>query len=156
MKAALITLIVLSWSLSAFAQFNSSLPYTKDNHAQLSPLHLLPSKEVIYVDVAPLPPGYRMKNVGGTLTLAGSFLVIGGLIFYSGSDKTATNYGNKVIDPEAILGTYMIVGGVGMIVPGVIFWAKGTKKYKRFLAEEANSTASISMNGRGVRIVYRF
>jgi len=87
-----------------------------------------------------LPPGYRMRKVGATLALAGTFLVTGGMIVHNNSTLG--------------ISLLMMAGGAGMIVPGVIFWKKGATKYKIFLAEEAKSTASLHLMGNG--IIYRF
>lgn len=155
MKIALIALI-LFLSVSVFAQFNSSIAsYISNSHTPSSPLFVPPS-DVMHMEV--MPPGYRMKNVGNTLTLAGSFLVIGGVILASASDDTITTNNNynsvTTTNPQAVLASYMIVGGVGMMVPGIIFWAKGAHKYKRYLAEEKNYSATLRFTGNGV--VYRF
>ena len=154
MRTILITSFILFLKLCSFAQFNSSLASYAVNGHTPSGSWLIPSSAVRHVEV--LPPGYRMKNVGSTLTLAGSFLVIGGVILASNSDDTINSNYNSVptVNLQEVLASYMIGGGVGMIVPGIIFWAKGARKYKRFLAEEDNHNVSLRFTGNGV--VYRF
>ncbi|MBA4145953.1 MAG: hypothetical protein DI538_08165 [Azospira oryzae] len=154
MKTILITSFILFLKVCSFAQFNSSLASYVVNNSTPSGSWLIPPSAVRQVEV--LPPGYRMKNVGSTLMLAGSFLVIGGVILASNSDDTINSNYNSVptVNPQEVLASYMIGGGVGMIVPGIIFWAKGARKYKRFLAEEDNHNVSLRFTGNGV--VYRF
>jgi len=75
--------------------------------------------------------------------LAGTFLIVGGGI-------VSNNMTLSKID----VGSLMIVGGAGMIVPRFIFWVKGANKYRIFLAQEAIGTASLHFMGNG--IIYRF
>lgn len=104
------------------------------------------------------PPGLRMRNTGRMLTIIGGAMLIGGIIVYSNADL---NYYNSYTtstgtytegDPQAALGVLMIAGGAGMTVPGIIFWSKGAKKYKRHLEREA----AFNFRGRDVSLTYRF
>jgi hypothetical protein len=105
------------------------------------------------------PPGLRMRNTGRTLTILGSAMLIGGIIVYSGADEGyytsyyGTNGSYEEGDPQAAVGILMIVGGAGMTVPGIIFWSKGSKKYKRYLEQQ---NASVGFTGRGLALRYRF
>ncbi len=102
-----------------------------------------------------LPPGYRMKKVGSTLTIAGAAMFLGGIIVISEADKTTYyNYSTgqyEYNDPKIFLGSLMLVGGTGMMVPGIIFWAKGAKRYNRYL-DNLQGTVGISGTGLAVRL----
>lgn len=103
------------------------------------------------------PPGLRMRNIGTKLTIGGGAMFLGGLLLYNSvDDPTYMVYQNgsyyEEVDPKALLGVYMMVGGVGMTVPGVILWTKGAKKYKRHLEK----TAAFQWKGNGASVVYQF
>ncbi len=103
-----------------------------------------------------LPPGFKMRRVGSTLTVAGAALFLGGIIVISGADKTSyynSSTGLYDYDPQLGLGALMITGGVGMMVPGIIFWTKGAKKYNRYLE---NLEGSVTTNGTGLAINIKF
>ena len=103
-----------------------------------------------------LPPGYRMKRVGSTLTVAGAALFLGGVIMISDADKNTyynSSTGLYESDPKLTLGVLMVTGGVGMMVPGIIFWSKGAKRYNRYLE---NLQGTINTNGAGVTINFKF
>lgn len=125
-----------------------SIPYSSPIIAR-SPDHI--AYKISY------PPGYRMRNVGRTLTIAGGALFIGGFIVYNNADKNVYTYQTSTgtvneIDPKAALGVLMIVGGTGMTVPGIILWAKGSRKFNRYLERE---TACV-INGTTISVRYRF
>ncbi|MEO7991095.1 MAG: hypothetical protein ABI663_16215 [Chryseolinea sp.] len=107
------------------------------------------------------PPGLRMRNTGRTLTILGSALFVGGAIIFGSADEkyynsTTTNYGTTTEgDPKAAVGILMMVGGAGMAVPGIIFWSKGSKKYKSHLESEGQA-ASIQFRSNGLSLHYRF
>lgn len=104
-------------------------------------------------DKVVLPPGYRMKKVGSTLTIAGAAMFVGGIIVISEADKTTYyNYNTgqyEYNDPKILLGSLMLVGGAGMMVPGIIFWAKGAKRYNRYLD---NLQGSVGISGTGLAV----
>jgi hypothetical protein len=106
-------------------------------------------------------PGERMRNTGRVLTILGSALFVGGIGVYSSADSpgysyTSTNSGTyEEGDPKAALGILMIGGGAGMAIPGIIFWSKGSKRYKAALLEE-EPEASIHLRSNGLAIRYRF
>lgn len=106
------------------------------------------------------PPGLRMMKVGKALTLGGAALFTLGVIVMSSADytTTTTNYNNlygynEEVDPQALIGAMMVVGGVGMVVPGIIFWSKGSKKYKAYKLQESGS---VNINTHGISLRYRF
>ena len=95
-----------------------------------------------------------MRNTGRTLTIIGGAMLIGGIIVYNNADLaydyyTQTDYKEQ---QQAALGVLMIMGGTGMTVPGIIFWSKGSKKYKRHLEREA----AFNFQGTGLSLSYRF
>lgn len=104
-------------------------------------------------DKALLPPGYRMRKVGSTLTIAGAALFLGGIIVVSEADKTSyynSSTGQQVYDdPMFGAGSLMLVAGVGMMVPGIIFWSKGAKRYNQYLRD---LQASVVVNGSGLSV----
>jgi hypothetical protein len=104
-------------------------------------------------------PGLRMRNTGRTLTLCGSLLFVGGVVMMNNADElyytsTQTQYGTvNEGDPKGALGVLMAVGGAGMMVPGIIFWKKGLKKYNRYLERQ---TVSFKAGGSAVALRYSF
>jgi hypothetical protein len=126
---------------------SSEVPLTVESLLLLKPAQPVPYK-VSY------PPGYRMRNTGRTLTIIGGAMLIGGIIVYNQADLaydyyTQTDYKEQ---QKAALGVLMIMGGTGMTVPGIIFWSKGSKKYKRHLEREA----AFNFQGTGISVSYRF
>ena len=103
-----------------------------------------------------LPPGYRMKRVGSSLTVGGAVLFIAGIVTIANADDQYyynQNTGYYDVDPKIYLGSLMLVGGVGMMVPGIIFWVRGAKKYNRYLE---NLQGSIQTTGTGLAIRLKF
>lgn len=104
-----------------------------------------------------LPPGYKMRRVGSTLTIAGAAMFLGGIIVVSNASKDSyynNSTGQQVYsDPMLGVGSLMLVGGVGMMVPGIIFWTKGAKRYNRYLED---LQGSIKTNGAGLAITLKF
>ena len=105
------------------------------------------------------PPGLRMRNTGRTLTIIGSALFVGGVIMVATADELyyETTYSSSGTssegDPQGAFGVVMIAGGTGMIIPGIIFWNKGNKRYKQHLAEQG---ASLGLKGTGLALRYHF
>lgn len=104
-------------------------------------------------------PGMRMRNAGRTLTICGGALFIGGVIMMNNADElyyTTTHTQNGTIsegDPKGALGVLMTVGGIGMVVPGIILWSKGQKKYNRYMERQSVSMRSGSS---GLSLRYSF
>lgn len=155
MKAVALFLCFICLAISSGAQVfasaervNMPLQYTSPliiNHVQPLPY------KVSY------PPGYRMRNVGRTLTIIGGAMLIGGIIVYNEADPVYdynsqyTTYYTKE-EQQAALGVLMVMGGTGMTIPGIILWSKGSKKYKRHLEREA----AFNYQGSGFSLSYRF
>jgi hypothetical protein len=110
-------------------------------------------------NISPLLPGQRMRNAGRTLTLCGSAMFLGGVILMNNADalyytSTQTQYGTvNEGDPKGALGVLMTVGGVGMVIPGIILWSKGHKKYNRFLERQSVTMHTVPS---GLSVKYSF
>lgn len=100
-------------------------------------------------------PGYRMRNTGRALTLGGLTMLTGGLILMNSGGPRST-HPNVVEDEDAwmrSLGFTIAYSGVGMAIPGIILWKKGSRKYKRSLEREQYS---IETDGASVAFRYSF
>jgi len=123
--------------------------------AQVSPVIVNKKPEYQYTT----PPGLRMRNTGRTLTIIGSVLFVGGIVMVATADDLyyETTYSSSGTteegDPQGAFGAVMIAGGTGMIIPGIIFWSKGSKKYKAHLSEQG---ASLGIKSTGLVLSYRF
>jgi hypothetical protein len=113
-------------------------------------------------DVGPVsaPRGLRMRNTGRVLTICGGALAIGGIVMMNSADElyytsTTSSQSGTVEegDPKGALGVLMTVSGVGMMVPGIIFWSKGQKKYNRYLEQQS---VSLKAGASGVSVRYSF
>ncbi len=106
------------------------------------------------------PYGLRMRNTGRTLTLVGGAMIIGGIIMINNAPR---DYNNSYYSPgyyqtsgQEAFGALFVTGGLGMAIPGVIFWSKGGKKYKRYLEREAAEAASVRLGAQGLTLAYKF
>lgn len=105
-------------------------------------------------------PGKRMRNTGRTLTILGIGFIAGGIAMVSQAEETyyTSNYSSNGSyeegDPQGAFGVLMITGGAGMMVPGIIFWSKGAKKYNAAIRE--SEAASVHLKSNGLAIRYRF
>lgn len=135
------------------AQIYASLKQEKST--VVSPIVVQPSK-VIYQVTS--PPGYRMRNAGRVMTIAGGALLVGGIAVFSSADEkyytyTSTNNGTvEEGDPKAALGLVMMVAGGGLTIPGIILWSKGAKKYNRYMEKQT----ALNIKGNGISVSYRF
>jgi hypothetical protein len=104
-------------------------------------------------------PGVRMKRTGTALTIFGAILFVSGAALASQADalyysSTTTSYGTvEEGDPQGGLGVVMLAAGTGMMVPGIIFWSKGAKKYKRYQEEQ---NVSLNVKGAGLSLRLKF
>ena len=103
-----------------------------------------------------------MRNAARVLTIVGSAFIVGGAILYGTADdtyykSTYTSSTGTVSegDPQAGLGFVMMATGVGITVPGVIFWSKGSKKYNEHLRQGGQAT-SLQFKGNGLALNFRF
>lgn len=156
MKFLIAAFVLISFSISVDAQFLAKAVTTEPTKEYLSPVIVNSVKHVAYK--VSYPPGFRMRNVGRTLTLIGGAMLIGGIVVYNNADKTYYTYQNSngttytEGGEEAAVGVLMVMAGTGMAVPGIIFWSKGAKKYKRYLEQQA----AFNLNGQRLSLAYRF
>jgi hypothetical protein len=136
--ALMLTLTVCSAQEVALLSDDSSIQFTTKN----------------LVDIKRLP-GYRMRNTGRALTISGLTMLTGGLILMNSGGPRST-HPNVVPDDDAwrrSLGFTIAYSGVGMAVPGIILWKKGSRKYKRSLEREQYS---IETDGASIALRYSF
>lgn len=161
MKATLLVIVLLVTGAPVWAQFNQSVASVNHDARVVSPLIMNPAGEGEYKVY--MPPGLRMRNAGRTLTILGGAMLVGGAIVFGSAEETYYSYGSsngstyEEGDPKAAVGVLMMVGGLGMTMPGVILWTKGAKKYKRYIEQHGDEqTVSFNMNGNGVSLRYQF
>ncbi len=146
-------IIFLLFIVGICAEAKGQQLFASANMEQVTSPVFLSTTNYSSFDNVVLPPGYRMKKVGSTLTLAGAVMFVGGIIVISEADKTTYyNYNTgqyEYNDPKILLGSLMLVGGTGMMVPGIIFWAKGAKRYNRYLD---NLQGSVGISGTGLAV----
>ena len=156
MKSFISAFALTCISVVADAQFYAKAGAPEPAQKYFSPLIINSVERVAYK--ISRPPGLRMRNVGRTLTVIGGAMLIGGIVTYNNADKTVYTYQTSSgttyteLDDQASIGALMIVAGAGMAVPGIIFWSKGSKKYKRHLEREA----AFNFKGTELSLSYRF
>ena len=154
MKFFIVALALCGWGLSVHGQVVANVGTSESSQANSSPVVISDAKRVAY-KIA-YPPGYRMRNTGRLLTLIGVPLFIGGIVVINTADDTyynSTSSGTYTDgETQAAGGALMTVAGAGLAIPGVIFWTKGAKKYKRHMEREA----AFNFNGKGISLRYRF
>lgn len=148
----LLTMVLISGTCLA-----QELAFTGNTPEHTSPLFLKPSQPVQGMVAA--PRGLRMRNTGRALTIGGGALALGGIILMNNADElyyTSTSTPQGTVeegDPKGALGVLMTVTGVGAMIPGVIFWSKGQKKYNRYLEQQS---VSLNAGARGLSLRYSF
>jgi hypothetical protein len=153
MKKFLFLPVFICLYVNANAQFASNSKQHLE--AAISPLFTNQNVPDIYGD----EPGQRMKRTGTALTIAGAVFFVGGLALVSQADAlyySSTTSNNGTVeqgDPKGGLGSVMVAAGVGMMVPGIIFWSKGAKKYRAY---QEGQNVSISMKGAGLSLRLKF
>ncbi|HEY5916162.1 MAG TPA: hypothetical protein VIU13_02110 [Chryseolinea sp.] len=156
MRFFIVALLLCGSSMAAIGQVFANMGSSEIAPGNLSPIVINDVQRVAYKTA--YPPGYRMRNSGRVMTIIGAPLFIGGLIVFANADEM---YYNSVTtssgtytegDPQAAVGTLMIVAGAGLTIPGIILWSKGAKKYKRHLEQEA----AFNFTGTSLSLSYRF
>jgi len=118
-----------------------------------------PEKKTAYVANSYNAPGLKMKRTGTTLTVVGGAMLVGGIVLVSNASalyyNSNTTNGTTTTsgDPRGGFGVVMIAAGVGMIVPGIIFMSKGSKRYKEYKEEQ---NLSLGIRGAGLSLKYSF
>ena len=153
MKKVVAVLVLSVISTCVFSQsFAPSSSIPEAGFSPVSPVIMQPSANRAY---EPNPPGLKIMKSGKTLTILGSAFLIGGIVVLANADEMYYSTGTNGTegDPKAALGILMVSGGLGMTIPGIILWSKGSKKYKAYQAEQS---ASFNIKGAGVALKYRF
>jgi hypothetical protein len=103
----------------------------------------------------PRPRGLRQRNIGRALTIGGAAMGFAGVLVFTDARKGSVIANGQVTqEPETakmLAGIYLIEGGLGMIIPGIILWKKGQKKYNRYLEEQ-----SVSFHSTGNSFAFRY
>ena len=157
MKCCTAVIVLLSICATGHAQYYAALGAAEENTAVVSPIVQKKAQRIAYE--ATTPPGLRMRKVGMIMTMCGGGMILAGAIIYSNADPnagavhTSTN-GTMYTDGEVQqeLGLLCVGAGIGLTVPGVILWTKGTKKFNRYL--ETQTAFNFTRNGAG--LTYRF
>lgn len=157
MKCCVTLIVLLGICATGHAQYYRALGAGEENTAAVSPVIQKKTMRIAYE--ATRPPGLRMRKVGTIMTICGGGLFIVGAIVYSNADPNSgqihqnsngTYYTDGELEQE--LGILCAGAGVGLMVPGIILWTKGTKKYNRYL--ETQTAFNFTRNGMG--LTYRF
>jgi hypothetical protein len=118
-------------------------------------LRPLPEKYVASVSFDERPPGLRQRNIGRVMAIGGAVLGFAGVIVYSDARSgRVIAQGTITQSPEEtkmLAGAQMIAGGIGLLIPGVILWKKGQRKYSRYLERQ-----SVSINPAGAGLSLRY
>ena len=146
----LMLLAMLCFGIACQAQ------YANRQYAQIAPASLKSINSFSETTTTRMP-GERMKNVGTGLTLGGSALLIGGIILTSTTDFNNLTDSNDNLNKKELrhltYGIELIVFGVGMTVPGIIFWSKGSHKLKKYKREQ---NITLGSKGAGLSLKYHF
>ena len=101
------------------------------------------------------PRGLRQRNIGRALAIGGSILGFSGVLLFTDARKGEVIYGGQVTQTAEVgkmtAGIMMIEAGIGMLIPGIILWKKGQKKYNRYLEQQ-----NVSVNTSGSQIYVRY
>ena len=150
MKLLPIVLILLCVGISSHAQ------YANRQYAQITPVSLQ-SGNSFATETTTRMPGERMQTVGTTLTLCGSAILITGIIVTSTTDFNNLVDANDNVNRKEVrhltYGVELLVFGVGMTVPGIVFWAKGAHKLKRYKRDQ---NITLGTQGAGLSLKYHF
>jgi hypothetical protein len=165
MKRTMVALVCLCTALSSSAQIAD----LASNRVQQPSANLVGEQNLMVSPVVntvtsriPLAPGLRMKKAGQTMTFLGGLLFVGGIAVVSQADPTvytyqSTNgYTQEEGDPKFAVGVLMIAHGIGLTVPGIILWNKGTKKFNRWTDEQRQQHLSLGIDRSGLGMRYRF
>lgn len=153
----LISFVVISVSASA--------QYANRQYARVTPVSLNLISSFTTEPPTTRVPGERMRDVGTSLILGGVVLEAIGIATLSSVDGLKLGVGSfsyqssnpndeDQLPTKAVVGLLGVVGGVGMMVPGIIFCAKGTKRYNYYKNHE--NQVAIHMKGAGLSFKYYF
>lgn len=100
-----------------------------------------------------------MRNTGQALTIIGGVLLVGGVamaatadeLFYNTTYSSSGSHSEG--DPQGAFGVVFAAAGTGMVIPGIIFWNKGAKRYKAHLSNQ-QATAGVVRTGLSLRLTF--
>jgi hypothetical protein len=104
----------------------------------------------------------RMKNTGATLTVAGSILLVVGVITLSNSSITTTSTSGGPYQTTTTgnpgLGALAFLGGAVGLGVGIPFWIVGAKKQKRNerLFEQVSVRFNLTPQKQALSLTFRF
>jgi hypothetical protein len=153
----LISFVVISVSASA--------QYANRQYARVTPVSLNLISSFTTETSTTRVPGERMRNVGTSLILGGVVLEVIGIATLSTVDGLELGVGSfsyqssnpndeDQLPTKAFVGLLGVVGGIGMMVPGIIFYSKGTKRYNYYKNHEKE--LAIHVQGAGLSLKYHF
>jgi hypothetical protein len=140
-------------SLSAQDQEYEIVGYSPVDSTASSPVVVKKQEQVVVPVGTKRPPGLRQRNVGRALALGGVAMFAGGVMLINQADPPVTRNGYTQYDYRETLGSLMVTGSLGMIIPGVILWSKGAKRYNRYLEKQS---LSLHFEGAYPALCYRF
>lgn len=157
MKFVIAVLCLLTACIHAQAQRRH---YESVQYASITPIRL---QQVVplRVETGNLPGQHGIRT-GKTLTIIGGILLVGGVALASTADElyyssnTTNGTTTEEGDPQGAIGALMVVGGAGMIIPGIIIWSKSKKRYNRYLIDHPQQSLQLDLGGGGVGMSYRF
>jgi len=161
MKIMIAVLCGMVASMAAQAQLARYTPAQSRHASLVSPLRVQETAAPLRIQTGNLPGKHGMRT-GKTLVIAGGVLLVGGIVLASTADalyyNTSTTNGTTTEegDLKGGLGVLMIVGGVGMITPGLIIWHKSKKRYDQYLMEHPQQSLNINVGAAGAGLTYRF
>jgi hypothetical protein len=145
--------VLLAMVLVSVATCAQSLILVNNQVSGLSPFRSISLNKPLDLDER--PPGLRQRNIGRTMAIGGAVLGFAGILIYSDARSgRVIAQGSVTQTPEEnkmLAGILMIEGGIGLLIPGVIIWKKGQKKYSRYLERQ---TVSLSAAGPGLTLRY--
>jgi hypothetical protein len=144
-------------SSSNFSQFDSYAVSPVIKQSAYQDTNFRPFKSTFRI------PGERQKKIGSTMMALGGAMLVGGVIMYSGANKTPTKdsilnqYGQwepyDRYDSKFTGGILLMIAGTGVTVPGILIWRKGVKKFNQYMIEQER--LSFYYHGTGATIRYR-
>jgi hypothetical protein len=145
--------VLLALMLVSFASHAQSLTARNYQIAGLNSLRSILAENRILLDER--PPGLRQRNIGRTMAIGGIILGFAGVLVSSDARSgRVIAQGSVTQTPEEnkmMIGVLMIEGGIGLLIPGVIIWKKGHKKYSRYLERQ-----SVSLNATRSGLTLRY
>lgn len=158
MKKLTVVIIFICTSFIAFSQQSSTLTFYRTGTNKISPVFEKNLPYYFMEDSKVSPPGLRMLKVGRPITFFGGLMIVTGGFINTIANKNSyydPYTGKTIVDSKAVWGPVLIIAGTGMVIPGAILWARGSKKYKTYLKSKTAIT-SIQFKGNGLSLNYRF